>query len=111
NELHNCSIKSQYLRTNKRSTTTQMTQNSNICEVLHDMEDELPDRENQLRNSSSAHLVVHSEATEALLAGSGYSIRQKDCSEDAIPSLSTWIVEQKQDNAIKVWTDILQLKS
>jgi hypothetical protein len=88
-----------------------MTQNGNICEVLRDMDDELADREKQLRSSSSTHLAVHSEATESLLAGSGYSIGQKNRSEDAIPSLSTWVFEQKQDDAIKVWTNILRPKS
>ncbi|KAG9089439.1 hypothetical protein FRC06_001548, partial [Ceratobasidium sp. 370] len=78
-----------------------MTENGEICEVLRDMDDELAKQESQPRSSSSTNGVIHSEATESLLAGSGYSIGQKDCSEDAIPSLSTWVFEQKGDDAIK----------
>ncbi|KAG9083836.1 hypothetical protein FRC06_004351 [Ceratobasidium sp. 370] len=107
NELHNRSIKGQYLRTNKRSPTAQMTENGEICEVLRDMDDELADRENQLRSSTSTNAVMHSEATESLLAGSGYSIGQKDRSQDAILSLSTWVFEQKEDDAIKLKQHLL----
>ncbi|KAG9093781.1 hypothetical protein FRC06_011376 [Ceratobasidium sp. 370] len=108
NELHNRSIKAQHLRTNKRDAIAQMTKNSDICEVLHDMDNELAEREDQLRSSSLTSMVVHSEATESLLAGSGYSIGQKDRSEDAIPSLSTWISEQKADDAIKFFSPQLK---
>ncbi|KAG9102751.1 hypothetical protein FRC06_001254 [Ceratobasidium sp. 370] len=72
------------------------------------MDDELAERESQPRSSSSTNGVIHSEATESLLARSGYSIGQKDHSEDAIPSLSTWVFEQKGDDAIKFFSPQLK---
>ncbi|QRV82607.1 hypothetical protein RhiJN_27833 [Ceratobasidium sp. AG-Ba] len=108
NELHNRSIKLQYLLTNKRNPTAQMTDICDIKRVLLDMMDELVDRDEQLNSLNKIASEVESDAIDSLLSGVGYSIGQSERSEDVIPSVIRWVGQHGDDDAMKFF--IPQLK-
>ncbi|KAF8599346.1 hypothetical protein BDV93DRAFT_449512, partial [Ceratobasidium sp. AG-I] len=108
NELHNRSIKLQYLLTNKRNATTQMTAIGDVKRVLLEMMDELLDREERLNAPSIDIPPPESDATNSLLSGSGYTIGQSERSEDSIPSIIRWVQQYENDDAMRFF--IPQLK-
>ncbi|KAG8703740.1 hypothetical protein FRC08_002657 [Ceratobasidium sp. 394] len=108
NELHNRSVKLQYLLTNKRNPTAQMTDICDIKRVLSDMMDELEDRDERLNSLDSVHTELESDAISSLISGMGYSIGQNERSEDKISSVIRWVRQHEDDDATKFF--IPQLK-
>ncbi|KAG9077844.1 hypothetical protein FRC06_008672 [Ceratobasidium sp. 370] len=108
NELHNRSVKLQYLLTNKRNPTAQMTDICDIKRVLSDMMDELEDRDEILNSLHSVNAEPESDAITSLLSGMGYSIGQSERSEDKISSVIRWLRQHEDDDATKFF--IPQLK-
>ncbi|KAG8761981.1 hypothetical protein FRC12_009250 [Ceratobasidium sp. 428] len=101
NELHNRSIKLQYLLTNKRNATSQMTEIGDIRRVLSEMMDELIDRRERSSAPRNNNKEPEPEGVSSLLSGLGYSIGQAERTGDRIPSVIRWIRQHGDDDATK----------